>query len=113
MSRNFQVAVLFVFIAVIMVAAPAFASEAAGGEGRYASFYSFVALASVIGLGLAAGGCGIGMGNAVAGAVGAMARNPGFYDKIFLNMMIGLALIESCIIYTLIIALVLLFANPL
>jgi len=95
---------------------PAAAAEAAasvGSEGRYAGFYSYIALACVIGLGIAAGGGGIGMGAAVSGAVNAMARNPGFYGRIFTNMLIGLALIESLVIYTLVVVLLLLYANPL
>lgn len=102
-------------MAVMVFAPMAFAAAgvAEGSEGRYAGFYSYIALGCVVGLGFAAAGCGIGMGSAVSGAVNAMARNPGFYGKIFMNMMIGLALIESCIIYTLVVVLLLLFANPL
>ncbi|MBI4665039.1 MAG: ATP synthase F0 subunit C [Nitrospinae bacterium] len=95
--------------------APAAAGEAGAEvskEGRYAGFFSYIALGAVVGLGLAAGGGGIGMGNAVSGAVNAMARNPGFYGRIFTNMLIGLALIESLVIYTLVIVLLLLYANP-
>lgn len=71
-----------------------------------------IGLGSVIGLGLAAGGCGIGMGQTVNGAVGAMSRNPGAYGKIFLNMMIGLALIEGFVIYTLVIVFLFMYAPP-
>jgi F0F1-type ATP synthase membrane subunit c/vacuolar-type H+-ATPase subunit K len=38
-----------------------------------------------------------------------MARNPGLYGRIFLNMLIGLALIEGMVIYTLVVALLMLF----
>jgi F-type H+-transporting ATPase subunit c len=72
-----------------------------------------MAFGCVVGLGLAALGGGIGMGNAISGALSAMARNPGFYQKLFPNMLIGLALIESLVIYTLVIVLILLYANPL
>jgi len=114
-SKKHRIAGLLIFMAVMVIAPLAFASEggSAGGEGRYASFFSYIALGCVVGLGLAAGGGGIGMGNAVSGAVNAMARNPGFYGKIFTNMLIGLALIESLVIYTLVVVLLLLYANPL
>lgn len=114
MRGKTRAAVFLVFLAVMAFAPMAFAAEggAAGGEERYAGFFSYIALGCVVGLGLAAGGGGIGMGAAVSGAVNAMARNPGFYGRIFTNMLIGLALIESLVIYTLVIVLLLLYANP-
>ncbi|VAX16691.1 ATP synthase C chain [hydrothermal vent metagenome] len=116
MNKKHLVAALLVFVAVMVFAPMAFASEGAavvGSEGRYAGFFSYIALGCVLGLGLAAAGGGIGMGAAVSGAVNAMSRNPGFYGRIFTSMLIGLALIESLVIYTLVVVLLLLFANPL
>ncbi len=101
----------FFYLAIFAVAvlAPyAFASEGAADVGAK----TYMALGCVVGLGLAALGGSIGMGNAVSGALGAMARNPGFYQKLFPNMLIGLALIESLVIYTLVVVLILLYANP-
>jgi len=114
-NKKHLVAALLVFVAVMVFAPMAFASEGAavGSEGRYAGFFSYIALGCVLGLGLAAAGGGIGMGAAVSGAVNAMSRNPGFYGRIFTSMLIGLALIESLVIYTLVVVLLLLFANPL
>ncbi len=114
MNKKYRIAALLIFVAVMVVAPMAFAAEAggAGSEGRYAGFFSYIALACVLGLGLAAAGGGIGMGTAVSGAVNAMSRNPGFYGRIFTSMLIGLALIESLVIYTLVVVLLLLFANP-
>lgn len=106
--RRTTIFLLTLFVMLIMAPA-AFASE--GGASVGATTY--MALGCVIGLGIAAGGGGIGMGNAVSGALTAMARNPGFYQKIFPNMLIGLALIESLVIYTLVVVLILLYANPL
>jgi F-type H+-transporting ATPase subunit c len=104
-SRIFYLATL-----ILVTSAPfAFAAEGGGGSGAM----TYMALGCVVGLGLAAYGGGIGMGNAISGALGAMARNPGFYGKIFPTMLIGLALIESLVIYTLVIVLILLYANPL
>ncbi len=104
-------AVIFVLamLAMVITAPDAFAAEGGSGSGAL----TYLALGCVIGLGLAALGGGIGMGNAISGALSAMARNPGFYSKLFPNMLIGLALIESLVIYTLVIVLILLYANPL
>jgi F-type H+-transporting ATPase subunit c len=72
----------------------------------------FAVIAAGLGLALAAGLCGLGQGRAVASAVDAMARQPGAAARIQTAMIIGLALIESLAIYTLVIAIILLFANP-
>jgi F-type H+-transporting ATPase subunit c len=52
------------------------------------------------------------MGTAINGATSAVGRNPGVQGKIMMTMMVGLAMAESVAIYALVIALVLLFANP-
>jgi len=71
----------------------------------------FTVIAAAIGMAIAAGLCGLGQGRAVAAAVEAMARQPGAAARIQLAMIIGLALIESLAIYTLVIALILLFGK--
>jgi len=62
-------------------------------------------LGGVIGMGIASGLCGIGQGRAAASAAEATARNPGARGPILIVMVLGLALIESLAIYTLVIAL--------
>jgi F-type H+-transporting ATPase subunit c len=52
-------------------------------------------------------------GRAVASALDAIARQPDASDRISRTLFIGLAMIESLAIYCLVIALILLFANPL
>ena len=95
-------------ILVLALSTVAFASEggmaAAGGVN-----IALVCLAAGLAVGVAALGCGIGMGTACSG----IARNPEASGKITVTMIIGLALIESLTIYGLVIALILLFANPL
>ena len=71
----------------------------------------FTVIAAGIGMAIAAGLCGLGQGRAVASAVDAMARQPGAAARIQTAMIIGLALIESLAIYTLVIALILLFVK--
>lgn len=62
------------------------------------------ALAAGLGLGLAALGGALGQGRAAAAALDGIARNPNASDKLFQPMIIGLALIESLVIYALIIS---------
>ncbi|WP_034764586.1 ATP synthase F0 subunit C [Chrysiogenes arsenatis] len=69
-------------------------------------------IAAGIGMGLAAFGTGIGMGSAIRGATEGISRNPNASGKIMTTMIIGLAMIESLAIYALVVALILLFANP-
>lgn len=55
-----------------------------------------------IGLGLAALGSGIGLGNAVGSAMEALGRQPEASGKIMVQMIIGAAFIEALTIYALI-----------
>jgi len=66
-----------------------------------------LALAAGFGLGLAAFGGAIGQSKAAAAALEGIARNPGAANKVTTPMIIGLALIESLVIYVLIIAFIL------
>lgn len=77
------------------------------------SFLSWCVIAAGIGMGLGAIGTGIGQGLAVQGSVEGVARNPGASGKILTTMMIGLAMIESLTIYVFVVALIVLYANPL
>ncbi len=65
------------------------------------------ALGAGFAISLAALGGGIGQGIAMRGALEGIARNPNAYDKIFTPMIIGLVLIESLVIYGLVIAFIL------
>src|SRR5712672_892982 len=61
-------------------------------------------LAAAFVLGIAAAAGAIGQGRAIAASVEGIARNPGAAGAIRLSMIIGLALIESLVIYALVIA---------
>lgn len=63
----------------------------------------FVPLAAALGMAIASGLCGLGQGKAVAGASEAIARNPGAGAQIRFALILGLALIESLALYTLVI----------
>lgn len=109
-------AIMLLVFCVMLFASAAFASEAAapaaGSDAAKMSFYASVALASAIGIGIAALGTGIGMGMGIGRAVEGIARNPEASGKIMTTMIVGLALIESLAIYTLVVVLILLYAKP-
>ncbi|RDU59564.1 F0F1 ATP synthase subunit C [Helicobacter marmotae] len=73
---------------------------------------SYSIAGAVIGLGIAALGGAIGMGSAAAATIAGTARNPGISGKLLGTMFIALALIEAQVIYTLVLALIALYANP-
>ncbi|HKA90674.1 MAG TPA: ATP synthase F0 subunit C [Haliangiales bacterium] len=57
-----------------------------------------------IAIGIAALGGGIGQGRAAAAALDGIARNPSAADKLFTPMILGLAFVESLVIFALLIA---------
>ena len=61
-------------------------------------------LAAALAIGLAAFGGALGQGKAAAAALDGIARNPSAQGKLFTPMIISLALIESLVIYGLLIA---------
>ena len=69
-------------------------------------------MAAAVGMGLGSFGTGIGQGVAISKAVEGVARNPGASGKIMTVMLVGLAMIESLAIYCLVVAMIILFANP-
>ena len=97
---------------VLAVSSVAMAAEAAAAASTDANL-ALICLAAALSVGIAALGCGIGMGSGISGACSGIARNPEASGKITVTMIIGLALIESLTIYGLVISLILLFANPL
>jgi F-type H+-transporting ATPase subunit c len=85
-----------------LFATAAFAQDGAatGAVDQYASLASGLAIA------IAAFGGAIGQGLTVAAALEGISRNPGAQNKIFIPMIIGLALIESLVLYAFVIAFV-------
>ena len=63
--------------------------------------YDWKGPATAIALGMAAIGGALGQGRAVSAALDGIARNPSAQDKIFTPMILGLAFIESLVIFTL------------
>ena len=77
------------------------------------TWFSIIAMV-VAGITMAIGTIGpaLGQGRAIASALDAIARQPDASDRISRTLFVGLAMIESLAIYCLVIALILLLANP-
>ncbi len=106
---------LLTTLLVLGLSCAAYAADvAAGGDAKSVAvqFFIYSAIAAGFGIAIAAFGCGIAQGMAVKGAVEGIARNPEASGKITVTMLIGLAMIESLSIYALVIALILIYANP-
>ena len=89
----------------MMVFGLASTALAAEGAAQAAGLWSFFGIAIACGF-------GIGMGNAINGALQGTARNPEAGGKIMTTMIIGLALIESLCIYALVICFIMVFKIP-
>ena len=92
--------------------APLYAQEPAAG----ATWGLNPVVASIVtagfALGIAAGLGAIGQGKAIGSAAEAIARNPSASGDIRGVLILGLVLIESLVIYVLLVSLILFFANP-
>ncbi len=98
---------------LIMVAAPAMAAPMQDGDlaTNPEDVKVSIAFAAALAMGIASGLCGLAQGRAVSAACEGMARNPSAGAQIRGSLILGLVLIESLAIYTLLIGLVLLFLN--
>jgi len=89
-------------VGVFLFATPAFA-QAMDAAVR-ADRDKWLGIGAALAIGLSALGGGIGQGRAAGSAVEGISRNPQASGKIFTPMILGLALIESLVIYGLVIA---------
>ncbi len=96
--------IFFALLAILLMAMPAFAQggNAAAPSGRDWA----VPLASGFGIAFAAGMAGLGQGKVGAAACEAMARNPAARPAIQLALILGLAFIESLVLFALVIIIV-------
>jgi F-type H+-transporting ATPase subunit c len=99
-------------LALAADAAQAPAAEAARAS-LDASGLSMTAFAMVIGMSIAAFGCGIAQGLGLKAACEGVARNPEASNKLTTILLLGLAFIESLAIYALVVCLILMFLRPL
>ncbi len=93
---------IFMALAIFLVAAPAYA-QAGGATSDGARVAMWVVIASGFGMAIASAVCGLGQAKATAAAAEALARNPSARPGIQLALILGLALIESLALYTLVI----------
>jgi F-type H+-transporting ATPase subunit c len=103
---------LFVMLGIVLlaVAGPALAQEHGATQAATSpvlrDVFKFIAAAFAIGL--AAFGGAFGQGKAVAAACTSMGRNPGAAGPVRITMIVGVAFIESLVIYGLLIAFIIL-----
>ena len=97
--KSINVKVLLAALGTFLFATVVFASEGAASD-PYAS------LAAGLAIGIAAFGGALGQGKAATAALEGIARNPAASGKLFVPMIISLALIESLVIYAFVIAFV-------
>jgi F-type H+-transporting ATPase subunit c len=96
----------FAMLAVIVSALPAMAQAgAAAGDNKF-TVNAARAIGAGVGFGLAAGLAGIGQGLVGSRAAEGAARNPGAAGTVQTMMIIALALIESLVLFALLIAFV-------
>jgi F-type H+-transporting ATPase subunit c len=104
MSTKSKLAAASATLVTTLAASSAFAQQvaagAAGGDPRYA----YTALAAGFAIGLAALGGTLGQGRATSAALEGISRNPGAAARIQTPMILGLALIESLVLFALVIA---------
>ena len=87
---------LLIAAAVLLVASPVYAQGAGTAPGGNWS----VPIGVGLGMGLAAGLAGLGQGKVAGSVAEALARNPGARAGIQLALFIGLAFIESLVLFT-------------
>ncbi len=99
MKRNVLFLSTFTFVTLLCVVA-----AAQGAADNNYTVAASAALAEGLAIGIAAIGGGLGQGKAAAAALEGIARNPNASGRIFTPFILGLALIESLVIYALVIA---------
>jgi F-type H+-transporting ATPase subunit c len=91
--RRFYYVVLVVML--LLMASPVYAQGGPAPEKHWG-----IPIGVGIGMGLAAGLAGLGQGRVAGSVAEAIARNPGARDGIQVTLFIGLAFIESLVLFT-------------
>ena len=91
---NLAMAAALAFVAPALAMAAEEGAAAAEGRPHYA-------LAKGFAIGIAALGCALGQGKIVSTALDGIARNPGASGQIFTPMLLGVAFVETLLIFTL------------
>jgi len=93
-----NVKLILILLALFVFASPIFAATATPE-----ATYHWVAITSGFSMAIASAGCGLAQAKAVAAAAEGMGRNPGASAAIRFALLLGLVLIESLALYTLVI----------
>ncbi len=93
----------FAVVGVLMAAMPALAQAGQVAADNESSVQKYAKLAAGFGFAIAAGLGAIGQSRVAAAAAEGTARNPGAGGRIQILMIIGLAFIETLVIFTLVI----------
>ena len=94
---------LFAVVGILMSAMTAFAQTETGVADNASSVSKYRAIAAGIGFGIAVVGGAIGQSRVGAAACEGAARNPGAAGRIQTMMILGLALIESLVLFALLV----------
>ena len=109
-TSRLLLSLMFGFV-VLGLASPVYAQEAAAMAAD-SGLVQWSIVTAGFALAIAAFGAALGQGKAVASATEAIARNPGAAGEIRGALILGLVLIESLVIYVLLVSLILFFIKP-
>ena len=109
-TSRLLLSVMFGFL-VLGLASPVYAQEAAA-QAAASGLVQWSIITAGFALAIAAAFGALGQGKAVSSAVEGIARNPGAAADIRGSLILGLVLIESLVIYALLVSLILFFQNP-
>ena len=102
--RVFMIGILLLAVMALPAAAQDTAAAAAGVPAGSGGTLNLGIIGAAFAIGVAAAGGALGQAKAVSSACSAMARNPGAAANIRFALILGLALIESLVLYALLIA---------
>lgn len=91
------------FVMAMLTSGVAMAAEAAGDSNKAA----VIAISAGVAVALAAFGAALGQGRVGASAMESIGRNPNAADKLFLPLVLTLALLEALALYGFVIAIIL------
>ncbi len=105
-----------VLLSMLAAASAVYAQAAAATPAPAATnatwFFVGTYASSVLALAIGVVGCALAQGNAITKALEGIARQPEAAGRIQPVLLVGLGFIESLTIYVLVVALILIFANP-
>jgi F-type H+-transporting ATPase subunit c len=104
--------VTMVMVTAAGLVAPLYAQEPGAAAGTASVVAQWSIITAGFALAVAAAFGALGQGKAVSSAVEGIARNPGAAGDIRGALILGLVLIESLVIYVLLISLILFFVKP-